>query len=446
MTSFLLLFRFIDRNGLNMIVDSLLENSALLKRLSLSIAVSIANFFIIYVLNIFLAKQLGAEDYGDYAVAIATATFLALIATLGLEKLATRFLPTIWQHGEYEKGHGLLRYSLSLTISASLVVALVGALVMGVFVTNGYQHPLFIALWLVPLLSLMKLFSFWIRSTDHYMAAQAPNFLQEPLLMLGLVVFIFVMDQQITDHLAIKLVFISTFSVLIVQFLYLYKFLPRVLFTLKPQYEIKKWLQVALPMMLATLVFLAMQQVDLWMLELLGGSEENVGHYSAITRTMGFFILMGTAIGTYLLPSISFAIEQNKIVELQSIIVIAQRVLISTALGLALIIIFAGKKILGLFGPDFIATFPALVVNMIGYFINLIFYLSFIILQNSGYERRTLVSACVILGIHILLDIMLIPSFGLLGAVSASTITLSCLYLWYTWLVWKKIKIHLLPF
>ncbi len=420
--------------------------SKITSKILISFGISFINFFLIYLLNIFLANQLGEEDYGDYIVAITTANFFALITTLGLEKSALRFLPVSLKQGDHAVGHGLLRYSLIVISCASLGCAVIGTLVMGLMIRGGFERPLILALWLIPVMTLIKVLGSWIRSTQHYLAAQLPNMLQEPILTLGILYLIFLLNHPISHYLALKLVGVSLVTVIIIQIVFLKKFLPKEMFQESPVYESKKWLGTSLSLLFSTLIFLAMQQTDIWLLDLFGKNDAVVGAYSAIARTTAFYILILTTAIMFLSPLVSQLFEMKKIAELQRLVIKTQRILMLFSLFFTVVIALYGRQILGFFGDEFVENYPELLIATVGACINLLLGLALMLLQNGGYEKWIFKGALTALVVHIILDFIFIPRFVVLGAVLTSTITISLLYIWYTWLAWRKFQIRLLPF
>lgn len=88
-------------------------------------ALSFANYGILCVVGIVLARLLSPEEYGRYGSAVAFATLAATFATLGLEKQALRLLPAFIVRGEWGLVRGYLVMSLIVCIALGAAIGLV---------------------------------------------------------------------------------------------------------------------------------------------------------------------------------------------------------------------------------------------------------------------------------------------------------------------------------
>lgn len=421
-----------------------LESLDISRKMIISIVIAVANFFLLYILNIILANQMDQAEFGEFAVAVTSVNFLAQLSALGLDKLSSRYLPIYWQDHAYEEGHGFIRHSSLIALASSLSIAIIGVVVMGFFVKDGTQHPLFIAIWLIPLVTFIRISSFWINTTGNYIAAQIPRLLQDPVITIALVFLVFWFEHIISSYLAIKLFGVALISVFIVQLLFLKVVLPKKLFQYKPAYERKKWLRMSFPMMLVnSLIFLCFSQINIWLLEFISGDEASVGIYSAIYLTVSFFNLILVAVIIFIEPLLSKVLVTNKKAEINKVLIASQRILILSALFSYLIFVFFGKSILGLFGPGYVSAYPALLISGIGVLIQLATGLSLTILQNTGHEWIVLYGTVIALVLHFLLIIIIIPIYHLIGVVIVTSIIFSCLYFWFVYLAWHYLKINI---
>ena len=73
---------------------------------------ALANYAIMYVAHILLARSLTVDDFGDYSVAISIVTILSTLATLGLEKYALRVVALFSDHKDWSAYRGYWLFSL----------------------------------------------------------------------------------------------------------------------------------------------------------------------------------------------------------------------------------------------------------------------------------------------------------------------------------------------
>lgn len=80
---------------------------------------SVANYGLLYVTAILLARTLSVPDFDDYNVAVSSVLVLTALATLGLEKYALRCLPAWHNHQDWARSRGFLLFSRNLILITS---------------------------------------------------------------------------------------------------------------------------------------------------------------------------------------------------------------------------------------------------------------------------------------------------------------------------------------
>lgn len=83
---------------------------------------SVANYALLYVTSILLARTLSVADFDDYNVAVSSVLVLTSLATLGLEKYALRCLPAWHNHQDWARSSGFLQFSRRLILVTGLVL------------------------------------------------------------------------------------------------------------------------------------------------------------------------------------------------------------------------------------------------------------------------------------------------------------------------------------
>jgi O-antigen/teichoic acid export membrane protein len=94
------------------------------------------------------------------------------------------------------------------------------------------------------------------------------------------------------------------------------------------------------------------------------------------------------------------------------------------AVPIALGLIFAGRWLLGWFGPQFVAGYPILVVLVVGQTVNAITGTVALVMTMGGLERAVLKVQALALIITAVLCLVLIPVWGALGAAIGATLAL----------------------
>jgi O-antigen/teichoic acid export membrane protein len=104
----------------------------------------------------------------------------------------------------------------------------------------------------------------------------------------------------------------------------------------------------------------------------------------------------------------------------RSLVVSASRMIFGCSLACALPLIAAPELVLAVFGPEFVVAAPALRILTLAYLVGSYMSLANAALSMHGDQRPVVL--CLLIGIaaSFLLNLTLIPSFGLTGAALAS--------------------------
>lgn len=111
---------------------------------------------------------------------------------------------------------------------------------------------------------------------------------------------------------------------------------------------------------------------------------------------------------------------------------------------LAILILFPGK-VMGMFGPQFVAGAPVLAILAVGQFINVVTGSVGWILIMCGYERMMRNNIVICAALSVGLNLLLVPRFGVIGAALATAITLSLQMLIAAVMVWHKLGVVTIP-
>jgi len=91
---------------------------------------SVANYALLYVTSILLARTLSVPDFDDYNVAVSSVLVLTSLATLGLEKYALRCLPAWQNHQDWARSKGFVLFARKLILFTSVVLVILFCLTL----------------------------------------------------------------------------------------------------------------------------------------------------------------------------------------------------------------------------------------------------------------------------------------------------------------------------
>ncbi len=421
--------------------------TTLLRGAGIAFVIQAAGTLLKYISQVLFARWTGPAEYGAYAYVFSWTQLLAVPAGLGLTTGVLRFIPEYLTRGDWTRLRGLLRRSRQLTLGVGLGLAALITLVLP-WVSKGVLRvdtsTLLIGLWIVPLVALVQLDQEMARATKRIAAAYLPPFVLQPALALAICGAILAAGARLSGTgilAAVGLSFALTFTL---QVWWLRRGLPAAAVSTAASYETREWLRVSFALLWIAGFLIVLNQADLIMIGLLRGSRD-AGIYNAATRTarlVGFVLVAVNAMAAPMIASLSARGEREM---LQGLVRAATLWMLWPSVLIALGFIFFGDVILSLFGAEFIEGRAALTILAIGQVVNAAAGPVGYLLILTGHQRDTARVYGWSALINVLLNILLIPRWGLVGASCATAITMALWNAWLFLLVRKQLGIITLP-
>jgi O-antigen/teichoic acid export membrane protein len=389
------------------------------------IVAGVGGFAADYALNLGAARLLAPHDYGDFKVALAYLNLATLLVLLGGDRAAPRFLASWLQEGD---GTGVWEYvRFYLLVLTGLSVLLIGGTFLASYLHFGpvdlaHHHPLLIAALVVPIGAVSTLLARVFLAAKHLGRANLPWRIGYPLTKLGLILASATILGGITDFGALWIAMVAATAMLGYQVFELRRLSLMPFVRAQQLATPRSWIVASIPMMMVLLLQMGVGQVDIFMLELLGGETE-VGHFGAASTTVRSLVLVqNTALGL-VAPLMTAALKQGP-EQVMSMHVRGFRMLFMLSLPVALVLIVFGSEILTLFGPSYVAAYPALIVLTCGFLLSTQLALSAYWLQYAGQERLVMKVMIASLVVVAILNAILIPPYGMIGAAASTCIVL----------------------
>jgi O-antigen/teichoic acid export membrane protein len=373
---------------------------------------------------ILLARWLGAAQFGVYAFAMAVVTLLAIPAGLGLPSVIIRFASEYHFRGDWARIRGLLGFANRSVLVASLVLMALLVLVAG-FPRFGldaeYRHALYLAAPLVVLLGLEELRSAALKGLDRVLVGQIPEMLVRPAVFLAGVLILMAAPVQADAQTALWLYLTAALVAFILGAVLLLSTVRPHLRGLDAVSDTPMWVRTALPLLLLGGVQVIGAQMDLILLGLYRSSEET-GVYRATFQVAQLVTFAWIAVNTVIAPKLSRLQVAGDRSGLQTLVVQANRVTFVLALPVALLCLLAGEQVLGLvFGAEYRVGYTALAILVVGRLVNALLGSSSTVMRMTGLERQALRGIVAGTLVNLVLNVLLIPRWGIEGAAVAST-------------------------
>lgn len=389
---------------------------------AIAVIAALAGFAVDYAVNLLLSKHLAAEAFGDYRVARAFAVFCGALVLLGGDRAAPRVLSHALDHSDFSAAWGYLRFFGWIGVLLSALI--IGFTWLGGTLHTGHaspvkHHAVSILSLTIPIMAIGALASRVLQTSGRHAIATVPWRIGAPISMIVGILLVDAVLDGVTLNSAlvvscVTVVLITAGQVGIVRARILHK--PR---ASSESAEPGNWLRLSVPMMGAFLVTIGLAQSDLYFLEWLG-DEAEVGHYAAAITTAHFVPMIQIAVLGVYAPLLSRAAHAGGG---EALFLQATRVMALIIAPIALFIAACSEFALQLFGSEYGNAAPWLSLLVLGNGTWAIAAVSTLRLQYAGQGMSVVWITSATLLVDSVLNALLIPSFGPLGAAASSAAT-----------------------
>ncbi len=366
---------------------------------------------LLFVLMILSGRHLGSRDFGVFSFALSLASIFAIITDFGLDDLTVREVARDRQlAGEYFGKIFVWKLALSIVAMVALVITVNALKSSGTIRMVTY------------LLGSMAIFRSFITTVRAFFRAYERFDLEARLVITDRVLLfscgtIFLLTSGSVIVLAVVFTAVRLVSILIALILF-HRRVDRIVPRLDVHF-IKTFQVRALPFGLAFLCFGLYTYVDKIILSL-ARSDAEVGLYNA-----GFQIYEGLMIIPIILAAVFYprlsTLFQSDPERQRDLFARGTKYLMIVALPLAVGGIFLSGDLLRLlFGNEFLAAAPALSILLCAIVLSFQNVLLHTFLNSMDRQRTMLITTLLGFAMAVLLDILLIPRYGITGAAIAT--------------------------
>ena len=397
--------------------------------------------FAFYVLIIRYTTQ---EEFGLFSLGLAIINIVVVLSALGIGPGLPRFISYQLGKKEYSKAWGGIVSSFKICSFASLLFAFLLfflADVISQFLNKpGLSNTIKILALAIPLITISNLLISQLRANQNVVGRTFFGNLLRPIT--AIILILLVILYRLPFNWVLYAYIISFTITLIPLFFYAKRKIASSIPTAKRSAVTKELLLFSLPLLGTGMLSQILVRLDTLVLGYFV-SAQSIGLYnSALHITLLIPFVLNAANFLYL-PVASKLFSQNKIEEITKIYALITKWTFILTLPCFLYIFFASDLVLHFcFGPSYTTAKIPLQILSLAYFIHVLFGMNIMTCIAIGKPRILLYSQIIALSTNLILDILLIPPYGITGAAIASCISLILNNVLITVFVYRYSKIH----
>lgn len=397
-----------------------------------------------FLFDFSLAHSFGTHGTGVFYLSFSVLMAAALLGRLGLDRAVIRFIPT-FRKNRPEAIRGIVntaeKQSLILTIPLAIILYFAAPyLANDVFAIPEISEYLRTFAFAIPPLALVYIYAGALRGIKNTKGSLVVE--RIIIYVLGIAaIFSFGLLMGVEGV-------IIGFTVAI----YFSAFIGKALIGKHVSgsgksiaFDAKKLMIVAVPLLFVAFATQMNGQTSVLILGA-SGSASDVGIFNIALKISLLMTLVLTAVNVIAATKIAELYGKNKIEALDVLIGKLTALCTVCALPIAALLIAFPEIFLGFFGKGFVAGSVALVILVLGQFVNVAVGSTGYVLAMTGHEKALALNVVGSLVFNIVIGFMLIPTYGIVGASISASLTLAISNIIMVLQVHKYLGIWQLPF
>lgn len=413
---------------------------------SFTFLTNIVSLVMLYISQVLFARYLGVDQYGIYLFVLSWMAVVGILGKFGLDITLQRFLPEYISNQNWSLSKGLLLNSFLIGIFSGLTLTLIGFLILKFFqssIENISYQTFLISLLILPVWILNKITQGAFIAFKKPALASIPDGIILPvLLIVVLSIIYFNTNQNISSHIVMT-THVILFAVILgisINLLFRYCLTPNIK-EAKSQYKTGMWMRYSIPLLLISGTQVIMNYADIIMIGLILDTTKS-GIYAAASRLSTLVTFSLLLVNMVLTPYISEFFHNHRIDDLQKLVTHSTRTASVIAIPISIILFSFGKYFLWLFGEAFVIGHQALIILSIGAIFNVLSGSVGFLMSMTGHQKQAAYFFSVGCILNILLNLILIPIYGIEGAAVATSSSIIIWNLSLAYYLKRKININ----
>ena len=383
-----------------------------------------------YIFTAVLARLVGVEYLGIFSLASAITRIGETISRAGLQSGVMRFVSRLDKENEIDEIKQRIKSGLLLGLIFSIIIMVIQLIMadwLAMDLFNGSEllkKVIVISAFSLPFSTVMAITAF---ATQGYKLLKYKVTIMNIIPPLVMLFFVLLSIGIFTKDIAIKYPILISAIISSLVGLYSLKKLTGMNFLEMFKGTVdSELIKFSYPFMFVIILGTLMHWMDILMLGYFTDTS-TVGLYHPATRTAGSMRTILVAFMGIFAPIMSEYHHQGELKEMNRLYKLVVRWIISLSLPLAIIMILYSKKVMLLFGGQYLSSANALIVLTISAFIQAFIASSGHTLFMTGFPRVNLMNSTIVIFINIILNYLWIPQYKIMGAAYATLVSMTIL-------------------
>lgn len=399
---------------------------------------------VIFGTNILMTRMVGASDYGLFILSKNAIIVSSVLGSFGIHQGILHFLPYYRGKDDWGRARGILRSGTQLTTLFSLTTAALLFLGAGPIAERIFQAPemapILRALSLsIPLLAFSKLWLSAIRAMRALKHWVLVGMIIRPALCLALLALLCLAGLKLSALVISDLAAILLAAGLGIYFLK--RLLPGQWYRSRAVTDRRRLLGFSAPLFLVETLDFILRRVDIIIIGIFLMSTQ-VGIYHAAVRVAMLLAIPLASVDSIFAPMIAEYHGRGDMVNLRRNFRVATRWIFSLVCPLFIFILLFPAPLLRLFGSEFTGASFALIILSAGQLVNAATGPVGYMIMMTGHPRLTLLNTLSLALVNVLLNLLLIPRFGIAGAAMAAATSAAAINILRLIEVRHLLKVH----
>lgn len=392
----------------------------IVKESGINISGSIIGMILNYILLIIITRFLSPKEFGIFVLAQSVINVSLIFVLLGTHKVLDRFIPYYNATGELGKSKTLISSVLKITLTLSIIIGVIFFLGSELIVNYFFKQPrllpvLKIIVLSIPLLTFSQIISFIFIGHKElrfqvYIQQIARNILK---IILG--ASIFLMGYKLIGW-AWMYIFSLSGATLLAYYFFKKRISPSLSKIKKVPISFKEIISYSWPLSINSIILIFLGQINLLFLGYFRSSSE-VGIYMIYVHLITILTFVLHSFAQIYKPMISGLVAKKNVKEIKEIYKrVSKWIFLINGLALLIICLFGQDIMRILFTKNYLLAPIALFILVVGRFVNSSFGPEGMTLEAFGNTKLLMMNSVIMLGTNLILDYLLIPKYGIVGA------------------------------